>query len=80
MENENKIDNGCKIFSIYFKNHEKKYDCGYAAGKAEATLEKIAQLGGTKKYYTSENLQELTDVFKEINDEIENNFGLKLKG
>ncbi len=78
MEKERQIENGCKIFSILFKNNDSSYEFGNFAGKAEIILKKIAELGETKDYYTSENLQELTNVFREINEVIKNNFGLKL--
>ena len=69
MENENKIENGSRIFCIFFKN---KYS-------GNEMLEKIAKLGGTEKYYTSSNLHELCRAFEKINEAIETNFRLKLK-
>lgn len=78
MQDENNKINGCKIFTILFKNNEKQYDFGKAEGKAESILQNISQLGGTSHYYTSENLQELINTFKKINEAINNNFGLKL--
>ena len=67
MESERKIENGCKIFAILFKNNNPIYEFGDFAGKAEIYLKSIAELGETNDYYISENLQELTNEFKEIN-------------
>lgn len=78
MEEENKKENGCKIFSILFKNKESEYEFGKVLGMAEINLQKIAQLGGTQHYYTTENLSGLINAFKRINEAIKNNFGLKL--
>lgn len=78
MQDEKNKVNGCKIFTILFKNNEQRYDFGNAKGKAESILQNISQLGGTSNYYTSENLQELINAFKKINEAINNNFGLKL--
>ena len=78
MEKERQIENGCKIFTILFKNQDQSFEFGNFAGKAELYLKNIAELGETNNYYTSENLQELTNVFREINEVIKNNFGLKL--
>ena len=70
MEKENKIENGCKIFCIFFKNE--KYS-------GNEMLEKIAKIGGTGNYYTTKNLIELYKVFEKINEAIENNCRLKIK-
>ena len=78
MREENKYENSCRIFSIFFKNYEAQYDFGKTEGKAEINLKKIAELGKTKKLYLSNSLQELSDSFKEINRVIKNNFGLKI--
>ena len=78
MKEENKYENSCRIFSIFFKNYEAQYDFGKAEGKAEINLQKIAEIGKTKKPYLSNTLQELSDAFKEINGVIKNNFGLKI--
>lgn len=78
MKEEKKMENGCKIFAILFKNRESIYEFNEFAGKSEFILKKIAELGETQEYYTSENLQQLTNALKNINDVIKNNFGLKL--
>lgn len=78
MKNEKNIENGCKIFCIFFKNNEKKYDFGEWEGKAEINLQEIAQKGETKKYYTSNSLTELYTTFKTINEAIETSYKLKL--
>ena len=70
MEKENKIENGCKIFCIFFKNEN------YSGNEM---LEKIAKIGGTGNYYTTKNLIELCKVFEKINEAIENNCRLKIK-
>ena len=71
MEEENKMEKGCKIYTIFFKNNKK-------LGNANEILMKIAEFGGTNQTYTSENLGELTGAFEKINKSIKNNFGLKL--
>ena len=71
MEEENKMEKGCKIYTIFFKNNE-------MLGKANEILRLIATFGGTNQTYTSENLGELTGAFEKINKSIKNNFGLKL--
>ena len=38
MENEKKVENGCKIFAILFKNNDQSYEFGNFAGKAELYL------------------------------------------
>ena len=74
MEAENKMENGCKIFCIFFKN-EKDSDCK----KGEENANKIANIGGTKKCNCSKTLKELSDAFDTINRAIKiGNFGLKL--
>ena len=70
MEKENKIENGCKIFCIFFKNE--KYS-------GNQMLEKIAKIGGTGNYYTTKDLPELCKVFEKINEAIENSCMLKIK-
>lgn len=71
MEEENKMEKGCKIYTIFFKNNKK-------LGNANEILRLIATFGGTNQTYTSENLGELTRAFVQINKSIKNNFGLKL--
>ena len=71
MEEENKMEKGCKIYTIFFKNNE-------MLGKGNEILRLIATFGGTNQTYTSENLGELTRAFAHINKSIKNNFGLKL--
>ena len=78
MEEEKNMENGCKIFSILFKNNDSSYEFDKVIGQAENILQKIAELGGTNHYYTSETLLELNNTFKLINDSIKNNFGLKI--
>ena len=78
MEEEKKMEKCCKIYTILFKNNDNKYEFGKVQGKAEEILKKIAELGGTDQFYTSENLEELTRAFALINKSIKNNFGLKL--
>ena len=78
MEEENKMEKGCKIYTIFFKNNKKRYDFGNVLGKANEILRLIAKFGGTNQTYTSENLGELTRAFAQINKSIKNNFGLKL--
>ena len=78
MKEEKKLENGCKIFTILFKNKESIYEFSNFAGNSENIVKEIAKLGETRNYYTSENLIELIDVIKNINDVIKNNFGLKL--
>ena len=78
MQDEKNKEHGCIIFTILFKNNEQQYDFGKAEGKAELILQNISQLGGTYDYYFSENLKELINSFKQINEAINNNFGLKL--
>lgn len=74
MEAENKMENGCKIFCIFFKN-EKDSDCK----KGKENANKIANIGGTKKCNCSKTLNELSDASDTINRAIKiGNFGLKL--
>ena len=70
MESENKIENGTKIFCVFFENEE---------NSGNEMLKQIAKIGGTDNYFTSKNLYELCKVFERINEAIENNFSLKLK-
>lgn len=79
MEKENKKENGCKIFSILFKNKESRYEFGDFEGKAEEIVQKIAELGGTKNYKLANDTIELSKVFKEINQAIKTEFGLLFK-
>lgn len=76
MPKEKKKANGCKIFCIYFENNEKIYDFGKCQGKAQAILKTIANLGETKDYYNSRNLDSLYTSFDKISDAIQNNFTL----
>ena len=76
MPKEKKKENGCKIFCIYFQNDEKKYDFGKWKGKAQDILKTIANLGETKDYYNSRNLDSLYTSFDKISDAIQNNFTL----
>lgn len=78
MKNEKNFENKCKIFCIFFKNNEKKYDFGKWEGKAEINLQEIAQKGGTNQYYTSNSLEELYKTFGTINETIQTNYKLKL--
>ncbi len=70
ISEDKKNDIRSKIFCIYFKN-EKYSD--------NNIMERIAKIGGTKNYYASKSLEELYKIFKNINEAIETNFGLKLK-
>ena len=78
MEDEKKIEKGCKIYTIFFKNNEPNYEFGKVLGKANEILQQISELGGTNQTYTSQNLGELNRAFIQINKSIKNNFGLKL--
>ncbi len=78
MKDEKNKEHGCKIFTIFFKNNESQYEFDKVLGKSESILQKISELGNTEHYYTPKNLQELTNVFGQINEIINNNFGLKL--
>ena len=78
MKNEKDRENGCKIFSIFFKNKEKRYDFGKWEGKAEMILQEIAKLGETENYYNSNSLNELYKIFGKINEAIQINYKLKL--
>ena len=77
MKNEKK-EKGCKIYCIFFKNNEKKYDFGNWEGKAEKNLQEIVKMGGTNQYYTSNSLKELYNTFGIINEAIQTNYKLKL--
>lgn len=79
MKEENKKENGCKIFSILFKNKESQYDFGDFKGKALEIVQKIAELGGTTNYKLAKDTIELSKVFKEINQAIKTEFGLLFK-
>ena len=78
MINEKNREYGCKIFCIYFKNKEEKYDFGNWKGKAEINLQEIAKEGDTGNYYLSDSLEELHKVFGIINEAIKINYQLKL--
>ena len=78
MINEKNREYGCKIFCIYFKNNEEKYDFGKWRGKAEINLQEIAKEGDTGKFYLSNTLDELLKVFYFINEAIQTNYKLKL--
>ena len=54
MIKEKNIENGVRIFCIFFKNKEEKY--GNIEGKAEKILQEIAELGQTQQYYNSDSL------------------------
>ena len=56
MIKEKNIENGVRIFCIFFKNKEKKYDFGKIEGKAEKILQEIVELGQTQQYYNSDSL------------------------
>ena len=38
MEEENKMEKGCKIYTIFFKNNEENYEFGKVLGKANEIL------------------------------------------
>ena len=78
MEEEKKIEKGCKIYTIFFKNNDENYEFGKLIGKSHEILKKISLYGTTNQTYTSQNLGELTKAFEQINQSIKNNFGLKL--
>ena len=78
MKNEKNIENQCKIYCIFFKNNEEKYDFGKWEGKAEIILQEIAKKGGTNQYYNSNSIQDLYDTFGIINEAIQTNYKLKL--
>jgi hypothetical protein len=79
MEEENSKENGCRIYCIYFKNKEDKYDFGEIKGKSEEILHEIAKLGKTEHHYNSNSLIELSNTFKLINEAIKTDYSLKLK-
>ena len=74
MKSEKDRENGCRIFTIYFRNKEKKYNFGNFEGKAEEILQKIAKLGNTEHYYDSNSLSKLYKIFNIINEAIQNKY------
>ena len=79
MNIEKTKENGCKIFTILFKNTDPHYEFGDFKGKAEEILQKIAELGETKQYFSAGTIIDLSKIFKKINYAIKNEFGLLLK-
>ena len=77
MESEKNIKAGCRIFTIYFHNEEKKYDFGHFEGRAEIILKSIAQLGNTDSYYDSNSIESLVKVFEKISKVIEDKIKAK---
>ena len=71
MNKEKTIQNGYKIFCIYFQRGE-GYKC------AEITLKEIAKLGETGEIYKPDSLQKLCEVFINIANIIETNYKLEL--
>lgn len=78
MKNEKNKENGLKIFCIFFKNNEEKYDFGNWKGKAEINLQEIAEYGNTQHFYNSNSLITLYNTFGAINEAIQVNYKLKL--
>lgn len=78
MESENAKENGAKIFCIYFKNKESRYDFGDFEGKSLEMLNEITKLGGTNEVYYTNSLIRLCNAFIRINEAIETNYRLKL--
>lgn len=76
MESEKKIkeneEDRCKIYCIFFQPQ-------HSSESAKNTLNKIAEYGGTKGYFTPKNLDELSDTFSKISDTIEKTFILKFQ-
>lgn len=79
MKEENNKENGCKIFSILFKNKAPQYEFGKFKGKAEEIVQRIAELGGTKNFKYANDTYELSKIFREINQAIKTEFGLLFK-
>ena len=57
---------------------EETYEIGESKGKSNIVLQKFAEIGGTKHYYTPHNLPELCNTFKTISDAIQTNYESKL--
>ena len=74
MKYEKNRENGCLIYTILFKNKDPGY-MSEVKEKPEDILQKIAELGGTEKYYLSKDTTELLNVFKSINQAIKTSFG-----
>jgi hypothetical protein len=62
-----------KIFCIFFKNNR-----SYYSKEGGDFLKKIAEIGGTNDYFTSNSLESLIETFNKISDAIQNNYKLKL--
>ena len=77
MERENSLENGAKIFCVYFHNLEQRYDFGKIKGQSSEILNQIAKIGGTKQFYDSDTLQGLCKTFDIINEAIETDYGLR---
>ena len=67
-EKENR-ENAIKIFCILSQKEHKNRNI---------ILDHIAKLGGTDSYYSSRSLYDLCQIFENINEAIETNYGLKL--
>ena len=79
MKIEKAIENGVKIFCVYFQNKEETYNFGECKGKSEDILKEIAEMGETNIVYNSDSLETLCNAFKRINEAIETNYRLALK-
>ena len=73
MEKEKNMENGVKIYCIYFQNKESNYDYGAIKGKSSEILKEISRLGGTNEFYNPDSLNSLCNAFFKINEAIENN-------
>lgn len=73
MEKEKAIENGVKIYCIYFHNKESRYNIGKPKGKSTLILQEISQLGRTNGFYIPDSLNSLCDAFFKINEAIETN-------
>ena len=67
----------CCIYCIYFKNKEKKYDCGECKGRAEEILKEIDRIGETKDIVTSDTVYSLCKNFEKISEAIQTNFSIQ---
>lgn len=76
-DEEKKREDSCRIYCIYFKNKEKKYDFGECEGKAEEILQEIAKIGDTKDIFTSDSVKSLCKNFEQISKAIQTNFSIQ---
>ena len=76
-DDEKKREDSCRIYCIYYKNKEEKYDCGECKGRAEEILKEIARIGETKDIFTSDNVVSLCKNFEQISEAIQTNFSIQ---